>query len=79
MCISLNISIYKFMAFSRSCSAASGQVMASGSGSKMQRHARGNEAHHCQMMGPSGCLVSGVSNGEEATAASDASGNYNGR
>ena len=59
-------------------SAASGQVTAPGSGCGMHRHAHCNEVCHCQMMGPSGCLLSGTSSGEEATAASGASGNYDG-
>lgn len=53
--------------------------MAPGSGSGMHKQSHTNEAYHCQIMGPSGCLLSGKSNGEEATAASDASGNYDGR
>lgn len=52
--------------------------MVPGSGSGMHRHAHANEACHCQLMEPPGCLLSGRSNGEEATAASDTSGNYDG-
>lgn len=59
-------------------SAGYGQVMAPDSGSGMHKHAHSNEACHCQIMGPSGCLLSSTSNGEEATAVSDASDNYDG-
>lgn len=60
-------------------SASSGQVTAAGSGHGMHRHAHCHQARcHCQTMGPSGCLLPSVSSGKEATAASDASGNYDG-
>lgn len=56
-------------------SASGGQVTTPGSG----MHTAMKQACHCQMMGPSGCLLPSVSSGKEATAASDASGNYDGR
>lgn len=60
-------------------SASSGQVTAAGSGMDAQARTLPSGECHCQTIGPSGCLLPSVSSGKEATAASDASGNYDER